>query len=276
MIAIYNLEPKYFNLALEKVKKYYLDSGERVEDYMQIKHEQYEKIYASSMFKFTDKQYITSDMMVGGTGIDIKAKLPDKIEKVKVYKNIGFTTRGCIRNCEFCVVPEKEGKLIAYGDIYDFWDGKNKEIELLDNNILGIPSHAEKIFGQIKKEKLKLKENGLDIRLLNNHNVEWLKSIRHYDYKFAWDGDIDLTEKLQFAYDNLGQCRIYVLCGILGLDVILLKLLRIKEIGHNAYIMRLDNVRKNKTYISLARWVNQAHLFKKLTWEQFKEKEPKI
>ena len=29
---------------------------------------------------------------------------------------MGFTTRGCIRNCSFCVVPQKEGKIKVEGD----------------------------------------------------------------------------------------------------------------------------------------------------------------
>jgi radical SAM superfamily enzyme YgiQ (UPF0313 family) len=47
----------------------------------------------------------------------LKKVLPDEIENLKpdysLYPgfdySIGFSTRGCFRNCHFCVVPEKEG-----------------------------------------------------------------------------------------------------------------------------------------------------------------------
>ena len=269
MIAVYNLENKYKNLALEKVKKFYTDKGEIVVDYLPLNNELYGKVYVSSMFNFTPKPFIESNFIVGGTGFDLTTKLPTEIEAAKPKLNFGFTTRGCIRKCKFCVVPQKEGELVAVGDIYDIWDGRAKEITLLDNNILGLPKHAEKILKQIKKENLRLSENGLDVRLLDDGNCKLLSDIRHEEYKLAWDGDDDLTAKFEYVFDKLGQCRVYVLCGILPFERIMQKLEVLKAIGHNAYVMRLDNVRSDKLYISLSRWVNQARFFKAITFEQF-------
>lgn len=49
---------------------------------------------------------------VGGTGWDLKKRLPPEIENMKpddtlygIDYGMGFTSRGCIRNCKFCVVP---------------------------------------------------------------------------------------------------------------------------------------------------------------------------
>ena len=88
MIAIYNLEPKYFNLALEKMRKYYEDLGGKVENYKPLWHDKYDKIYCSSIFTWTDKSSVTSDMICGGTGFDLTTELPHRIEQIKVIKEI--------------------------------------------------------------------------------------------------------------------------------------------------------------------------------------------
>jgi len=133
-IAIFNLEP-YTNIAIEKIIEYYRMRGDEVYHYLPINDHLYDWIYCSSIFTFSDKSYVTDKMICGGTGFDLTTILPPEIEAMKPKINIGFTTRGCIRNCPFCVVPQKEGKIKIIGDIYDFWDGKNEWITILDNNI---------------------------------------------------------------------------------------------------------------------------------------------
>ncbi len=105
-IAIYNLEPKYINLALEKIKLYHQAKGDDVEDYFALKHNFYDKIYASSIFTNTNKTYVTDDMEIGGTGFPglLKKELPKEIDEMKPKLNVGFTSRGCIRKCPFCFV----------------------------------------------------------------------------------------------------------------------------------------------------------------------------
>lgn len=48
---------------------------------------------------------------------------------------MGFTTRGCIRKCPFCLVSKKEGMIHDHADIQEFLGGRKKVI-LLDNNIV--------------------------------------------------------------------------------------------------------------------------------------------
>ncbi len=95
-IAIYNLEPKYINLALEKIKLYHQIKGDDVEDYFALKHNFYDKIYASSIFTNTNKTYVTDDMEIGGTGFPglLKKELPKEIDEMKPKLNVGFTSRG--------------------------------------------------------------------------------------------------------------------------------------------------------------------------------------
>jgi hypothetical protein len=232
-----------------------------------------DKIYVSCLFTINKDRCKEWEgrAEIGGTGYDIKKRLPEEIEVLKPRINWGFTTRGCIRKCEFCFVPEKEGLIHPVGDIYDIWDGKSKEIVLMDNNILASGKHFDLVCSQIKKERLKVDFNqGLDIRLLDEKKADLLKSIRHKEYRFAWDGDEDLTEELKFAFTKFKRCLVYVICGFKrSFEQDLERCEKIKEIGHNAYCMRHENVRGDKKYIQLARWVNQHHIFQSMSFNDF-------
>ena len=96
-VGLINLEPKYRNLALEKIRIWHAQKGDIVEDYLRLAHESYDKIYCSSIFKFTPKANLPPEMIKGGTGFDLTTVLPSEIEAVKPHLNFGFTTRGCIR-----------------------------------------------------------------------------------------------------------------------------------------------------------------------------------
>ena len=119
-IGLYNLEPKINNSAMMQVSYYHKHKQfDQVELYNPRKHDSYDKIYAFSLFDFTPKDSVTEDMICGGTGFDITKKLPSEIEKCDLdysifpkcdYSIIWFS-RGCIRNCPFCVVRKKEGKI---------------------------------------------------------------------------------------------------------------------------------------------------------------------
>ncbi len=274
MIALWNLEPKCTNIALEKIRIYYQSINECVVDYLSLEHHLYDKIYCSSLFDFTDKSQIPDNVICGGTGFDLTTVLPDEIEMMKPKLNMGFTTRGCIRKCKFCVVSEKEGWIRETGDIYDFWDGKSKEIVILDNNILAAKDHFKKICRQIKKEKLLVDFNqGLDHRLLNNNIADILKSLRYREYRFAFDS-LKYENSVRKAIDILHKYEIkwsmwYVLVGYdtyFDEDIYRLELLK----SHNqiAYVQRY-NGKTNPFHTELAGWVNKPQLFKKYTFNDF-------
>lgn len=267
MIALYNLEPKYFNLALEKIRKYYEDHGEKVDDYKPLWHDKYNKIYCSSIFTWTDKSMVTSDMICGGTGFDLITKLPSEIEMVRVKKNRGFTTRGCIRKCPFCVVPEKEGRIKVYGDIYDLWDGKSKKIILYDNNILALPKHFEKICQQLQKENLTVDFNqGLDIKLLTDQVCYLLKKTKIMILRFAWDQTKDekiITQKVKLlqkhGFISHNHCIFYMLIGFnTSYKEDLYRRNKINEWSYDAFVM-VYNKQGAKLQREFARWNNRFY-----------------
>jgi hypothetical protein len=279
-ILIIDIDSKIPNLALKKIEKYHLDRGDKVTWNFPLARYSSDKIYVSCVFtknkaKCREWEGVAE---IGGTGYDIYKKLPPEIEEVKPRINWGFTTRGCIRKCEFCFVPAKEGHIRVVGDIYDIWDGKSRDLTIMDNNILALPKHFAKICDQLRKEKIRVDFNqGLDIRLLTDDMVNELKSIRHKEYKFSWDNlEWDLEEKFRWLYQNLGRCTIFVLCGFkTSFEDDLKKFEILRKIGHNGYCMRYETVYRHPKYIKLARWVNQHHIFHPFSFKEFIEADKK-
>ena len=281
-VLLIDIDSKIPNLALKKIEKYYLDKGDDVIWNNELMASVCDKTYVSCIFsrnKHKTNNFINAE--IGGSGYDLKKTLPPEIDMIKPRINIGFTTRGCIRKCQFCIVPIKEGSIRVEGDIYDIWDGKSKNIVLLDNNILALFEHFKLICEQIKKEKLKVDFNqGLDCRLLNEENVVLLKSISHIEYRFAFDDiklkpQVENTIKLLKKY-GINRCNWYVLVGFnstLKEDLERLNFLRDNK--QNAYVQRY-NFSTDRKYIPLARWVNQHHIFHGMAWEQFMNRKENI
>lgn len=272
-ILIIDIDSKIKNYALAKIEKYHLDKGDEVIWNMPLFAHLSDKIYISCIFERNkDKCREWEDRaLIGGSGYDLKATLPEEIEAIKPRINLGFTTRGCIRNCEFCVVSQKEGRIRVVGDLLDLWDSKSKDIVLLDNNILALPKHFKLICKQARENNIRLDFNqGLDHRLLTEEIVSQLKSIKHQELHFAWDNvsDFNSVEKAITLMEDK-RCTWLVLTGFnTTLEEDLYRVNYLKSRNQNAYIMRYNNS-KRKDLIPLSRWVNNRSWFQAISYEEF-------
>lgn len=272
-IGLLNLEPKYKNLALEKLRLWHQIKGDFVEDYFALNP--YDKVYCSSIFTYTRKDIVPEGAICGGSGFDLTTILPPPIEELKPHLNFGFTTRGCPNKCPFCIVPQKEGDIYIVGDLKDLWDGKGKLITLLDNNILAFPSHFEFICQQSIKLRLKLDFNqGLDHRRLTPEIISMLKTISHSEYRFAFDSPTyysSVEKAISMLKDaGINRCLWYVLVGFnttFQEDIDRVNYLR--DEGQQAYIQRFKRPKHDWRHIALAQWVNQHHIFYAMTFDEF-------
>lgn len=273
-IGLLNLEPKYKNLALEKIRLYHQIKGDYVEDYFALNH--YDKVYCSSIFDFTPKVIVPQSAICGGSGFNLTATLPPEIDDIKPHQNFGFTSRGCPNKCPFCIVPRKEGNFKVIGSLADLWNGiKGTLVTIFDNNILADLTH----FGHICQESIlqntKLDFNqGLDHRKLTPETVALLKAIRHIEYRFAFDSPAyysSVDRAIQLLRDGgINRSLWYVLVGFnttFQEDLDRVNFLR--DRGQQAYIQRFTHKRNEFRYIALSQWVNQHHIFSGMTWEQF-------
>ena len=279
-ILLVNIDSdKIPNIALKKIEKYYKDRGHNISwsitsepDFQAMTAD---KIFVSCIFK--ENKYKCEEWLqfnntsIGGSGWDLTTKLPDIIENINPMINIGFTTRGCIRKCRFCIVPEKEGYIHKVSDIYDIWDGISKKVILLDNNILALPDHFKLICEQAIKEKILIDFNqGLDHRLLTDDICKYLSKIRHKNYRFAFDDPAYLPtvkKAISLLHEhNLNFNTWYVLSGYnTTLKEDLERITFLRKQKEKAYLMRYSMDYK---YIPLAMWTNNKKL-QRVTFKKF-------
>lgn len=272
-VLLVNIDSTIPNLALKKIEKYYQDNGDEVIWDMPIEADLVDKIYVSCVFPRNKQRAVSihPHAIIGGSGYDLHIKLPPEIEAMKPKINWGFTTRGCIRKCHFCFVPEMEGYIHVEGDIYDLWDGESKEICLMDNNILALPKHFKMICEQIRKENLRVDFNqGLDHRLLTKDLWLELLSLKHiHEIRFAFD---DIAYKntalraLELITTNGGKnwgTRWYVYVGTKDtFGTVYERLEILHRYKQHAYLMRDEQVYGKPEFVALASWTNMAGAFK--------------
>ena len=188
---------------------------------------------------------------------------------------MGFTTRGCIRRCPFCVVPAKEGSIRAASDIYAFWRGQQR-IMLLDNNLTALPDHFELVVKQLIKERVKVNfSQGLDIRLLTLEMAQLLSQVRLWKrIHFAWD-DVSIEasvrkgiETLQTGGVSLHDVTFYVLVGFNSTPAEdLYRVETLRGLGVNPFVMPFN--KQDRYQRRFARWVNHKAIFKSVSWEAY-------
>jgi hypothetical protein len=265
-VLLIDIDSTIPNLALKKIEKYHTDKGDEVIWNFPLAKYECEKIYVSCVFdwnKWKCEEWEGS-AEIGGSGYSLSINLPEEIENIKPKLNYGFTTRGCIRNCHFCIVPKKEGKVHVVGDVYDLWDGKSKNITIMDNNILAIPEHFKLIITQLKQERLTVDFNqGLDHRLLTDELCKELVSVKHSELRFAFD-HIEYKKTVLKAIDILKKygrdkfnTRWYVYVGEEDtFESVYERLCILRENRQGVYVMRDRKVYHKPEFVALASWGN--------------------
>ncbi|HEK8842916.1 TPA: radical SAM protein [Clostridioides difficile] len=265
------------NLALMKISAYHKKLGDKVE-FVNF-FEEYDKVYKTKVFTFSDDDYTVinaKEVIHGGTGYSLQNKLPSQIEFMypdyDLYdiKNVayGYLTRGCPRGCEFCIVQKKEGnKSYKVADLNQFWRGQ-KEIKLLDPNILAC-SKWEELLNQLIDSKAWVDfTQGLDIRLMTEKKAEMINRIKIKRIHFAWDNYEfntydklkEFRSKLNFKKQKLG---VYVLTNFnTTFEEDLERVYKLKELDYDPYIMIFEKWKCNHRYRRLQRWVNNKIIFR--------------
>ena len=115
--------------------------------------------------------------------------------------NATFTSRGCIRHCPFCIVPDIEGDLLELED----WIPKPI---VCDNNLLACSrAHFERVINRLKPLHDVDFNSGLDARLLRKHHAERISELDMYRVRMSWD-DVNLERQVRRAWRRLRQAGI--------------------------------------------------------------------
>lgn len=190
----------YPNLALMKLSAWHKAQGDEVEWWWGFS--EYDRVYMSKVFDETYTPDIpeplnAKEIVKGGTGYGLDNNLPDEIEHIypdySLYPELtkdtayGFLTRGCPRHCSFCIVGDKEGlRSRKVADLSEWWNGQ-KNIVLMDANILACPQHMELLQQLIDSKAWVDINQGMDCRLLTKQNIEAINRLKLREIHFAWD-----------------------------------------------------------------------------------------
>lgn len=279
------------NLALMKLSAYHKQQGDKVEWWNGFEH--YDVVYKSRVFDDTYTQdeitCVNAECVIcGGTGYDLKNKLPEKIEHqypdYSLYPQhaeaYGYLTRGCPRACPFCIVAAKEGRCSRkVADLREFWSGQ-REIKLLDPNLLACKEH-EQLLQQLAKSRAWVDfTQGLDIRLVTTDNLRLLNNVRTKAIHFAWDNPRDdLTRNFEWhiqtnTLNKRNKPGVYVLTNYWStLDEDLNRIYILRDLGYNPYVMVYDKPNAPREIRMLQRWVNNKIIFNKVKrFEQYNQR----
>lgn len=302
------------NLALMKISGYYKEQGHEVElihrSYMDAY--KYDEIYISKVFTFSDvPDWLVAlpNVHIGGTGFfpDGGKNLPDEIEHHKpdydLYTeyveeqidsgktrahfadyldySIGFTTRGCFRQCSFCV-NKKYDHVFRHSKVTEFYDENKPYIYLWDDNILAYPKWEEVMDELEATGKPFQFRQGVDIRLMTDRKAyRFTHTKYHGDFIFAFDHLKDtelIIEKVQLWKRYSSRvCKMYVISGYDSQDEkdiegVFFRIATLMKYGSLPYIMRYEKYKESPykgMYIELARWCNQPNFFKKKSFREF-------
>ena len=289
-ILLIDIDSKIPNLALMKISAWHKSLGDSVGFDIQ----EPDKVYISCVFKKNAEQargvatyYPGAEIDVGGTGVSLSKQLPDEIDEIRPDYNLypstysqGFTTRGCIRKCPFCVVPEKEGMIREAQHPSEFHDELFDTCMIMDNNLFAAPDYWQAdVFHWFIENKIKmLSPQGWDIRLLTSGRAKCLKAVRHVgDVHFAWDNLADEKrvfegiETLKRAGFNVKHdVQFYVLSGYnTTFEEDLYRCEKLREWGTQAFVMPY---RKTPEINALARWANRKWLYWSFPFCEYKRR----
>lgn len=286
-ISLIDVDSKIPNLALMKISAYHKNKGDTVG--LNLRNP--DKIYSSIVFKKNKGKSFNNSIdgverVFGGSGFDLSVKLPYEIECLKPDYDLypsgysqGFSSRGCNRNCYFCLVHKKEGCFKVVQHPQCFYDDRFKDIMLMDNNILFDREWTLQVLSWCNKQGLKVNmTQGYDIRLLDEDTARLIADVHSKDIiNFAFDDSklegiirskiallknvgINLRSDLQFFVychsdemfeDALHRCNI------------------LKDLGTNAFVMFNCDNKRSRRIMKLQRWSNRRWLYWKMSFQDY-------
>ena len=258
-IGLWNDSTHFPNLCTMKLSAYLKKIGDDTELY--VPEHKYDMIFASKVFtESVEPDFGNTPVIRGGSGYDLDNKLPYHIEHIypdySLYPDfkaaLGVLTRGCprvnhaISRGGFCITPDKDGcRTRKVADLSEFWNGQ-KEIYLLDQNILAASERKELLQQLIDSKATITFDGGMDARYMSDEIIEMCRNLKVKDWHFAWD---DPNENLEPKFEKLiesglikkNRCGVYVLTNFWSTtEQDLHRIYTLRKYGYMPYVMIYD------------------------------------
>lgn len=217
--------------------------------------------------------YTAEDIAGRMKGIGTRAHKLKKAAEI-VNAGMGFTSRGCVRNCGFCFVLKKEGKFRHVAEIGDLINPRSNVLILHDNNLTADPYCVDKLH-EIRDRKLVVDINqGCDVRLMTDDIAKAMSEVKHLrSLHYAWDlmgyeeqvmTGINILSKYVKPYRHM--C--FMLVGFnTSFEEDIYRFRKLVELKIDPFVMiynQLPDVRLRH----FARWVN-SRIYKSCSFEDY-------
>lgn len=283
------------NLALMKLSAYWKKHGATVSWADMFGH--YDVVYKSKVFTWTEDDpfcYDADEVQKGGTGYgDYKKVLPEVVEHscpdydlYGIDYAMGFTTRGCIRHCPFCLVHDKEGMLHDHADIQEFLNGRSKVV-LLDNNIVA-SKHGIKQLEYCRDNGIAVDCNqGMDARIIckSDYLCDLIADVPSFGTKGIriacdQDNEIDPCHTVIQKVLEKNPKKIFIVYCILTEDYAdsVRRVLEWRKYGHSVavYAPPYRDFTNPKQIIpkwqkDLSRWASNHYVYYSCDWEEYRK-----
>jgi hypothetical protein len=238
----------------------------------------FDHVFCSSLFDFTDKSEVPQRAICGGTGFDITSKLSMEIENgqydyaiyPKCETSYMWFSRGCDRNCPWCVVPTKEGR--CHPVTRKQLNPNGKYLTIMDNDFFANPDWQD-VISWIGSAAVDIQ--GIDVRKMTMAKAEALSGLRRWNrkqFKIAWDnpkGEAQIRNGVIMMTEYMPPSAImcYVLIGHSSThEENLHRIKTLKGMKISPYVMAFD--RKDQYQKKFQQWVN-GHACHNVKWEDF-------
>ena len=288
-VSLRDIDSKIPNLALMKISNYHKLRG----DIVDFNLHNPDRVYTSIVFTKNKGKALNQrlndgiEFIFGGSGINLNSKLPELIEYIKpdydLYPSeymIGYTSRGCNRNCYFCFVPKKEGCFKSWQHPEDFFDSRFDTVKLLDNNILLNKKWFKIVANWYLDRSVKVDmTQGYDIRILDNECLDLILKIRDKKtpLKFAFDDtklESIIRKKIQMIKDygvnTKNDVSVYCYCHDDSMhDDTVYRANVLRSLRVNADVMWNCDKRKTGRIKNLLKWSWRKPLFWSIPYKEY-------
>lgn len=281
------------NLALMRLSAWHKQQGDMVVWWNGL--ERYDRVYMSKVFTFTpdiDTVIQADEIVRGGTGYKDYGSLPQEVEATppdySIYPHfaqaVGFLTRGCIRNCPWCIVPRKEGYIRPAATWEEIKRPDSREIIFLDNNVIASDHGLDQI-DQMGAASVKVDFNqGLDARLITRESAALLAKLHWIRYiRLSCDTSemIPIIEQATAYLREAGAApsRFWAYALVQDVEEAHQRVLALRNMGVEPFAQPYRDYDGGEPTVeqkAFARWVNAKQAFRSCDWKdfQYRGKEP--